>query len=606
MAGIKQRTLGRDLSVTSGDVITGQDDASGDLPLEGGAAAAASNTTGGKAILRGGAGDGTGDGGGVEIYPGTKGATGSPGIVKVTNNNEADTVPILQLASESGGNAEDIRVFVGTQSPNTNVTGNPGDLYVTHNGASSTLSVNTGAADSNTTWTDLATGGGGGTLEEAVEDTGATNANQDQSFDWRIADAYDLTFSNNDGSNILLDIDPGGAGGSDAITIGGTESGDTVIVRGPSTGATPPKATHTGADTIPVFMFETTGTNGEDIRVFVGTQDPDGTISGNPGDLYVTHNGANSTLSVNIGASDANTTWADLQAGVLTGLSTLAQVDVNQSTGSIAATGGTASLDITSFINEGVIYELSLTRTAGTGGDDIDVEIFSKDTKLTGDRLYFAEAADASTAYIDSSGIFYEDEDTSAELHIKVTNNSAAAATFTVRARAQGESPVGQVKQLDSWTMDEAALPASNPAGSGTRNDHRILAFDQTTSENAIFEGVMSEDYDNTSDLKLDLIWTGASAGSGTDVVEWEVAWRRMNDNTYALTDATYHTTYDTGSVTVPTTDGQVKRTTITFTNTEANGVQTGEAYRYRVTRDTGIANNFAGDAQLIRIQLHT
>jgi hypothetical protein len=66
-------------------------------------------------------------------------------------------VPILQLTSQ-GTNAEDVRLFVGTRTPNGLVSGNPGDLYVRHNGTSSSLSLNTGAADSNTTWLDLGTG----------------------------------------------------------------------------------------------------------------------------------------------------------------------------------------------------------------------------------------------------------------------------------------------------------------------------------------------------------------------------------------------------------------------------------------------------------------
>jgi hypothetical protein len=147
MARTPQRTLNQDLIVTSGDAITGDDStgsAGGTLELEGGDAAPAS-----------GAG-----GGGVLIHPGVPDGAGAKGIVNVRNNaGDNDTTPILQLTSQ-GTNAEDIRIFVGTQDPSGTVSANPGDVYVRHNGTTSTVKVNTGAADANTTWTDLAGGSG--------------------------------------------------------------------------------------------------------------------------------------------------------------------------------------------------------------------------------------------------------------------------------------------------------------------------------------------------------------------------------------------------------------------------------------------------------------
>lgn len=119
------------------------------------------------------------------------------------------------------------------------------------------------------------------------------------------------------------------------------------------------------------------------------------------------------------------------------GTATLIQTDQTLTTGSLSASGGTVDLNLTDFIDEGLIFDLQVTRTAGTGGDDIDVEIYTEDTFTN--RIYFAEAADASTLFRDSSGIFYEDLDTTRELHIRITNQGAAAATFDVRARAQGE-----------------------------------------------------------------------------------------------------------------------------------------------------------------------
>lgn len=145
MARTPQRTLNQDLIVTSGDAITGDDatgGAGGDLVLEGGDAASGSNA----------------DAGDVLVRPGLPDGTGVRGVVNITNNGGADTVPVLQLTSQ-GANGEDIRLLVGTQDPSSTVSANPGDVYIRHSGSSSTVKVNTGAADGNTTWTDLAGGG---------------------------------------------------------------------------------------------------------------------------------------------------------------------------------------------------------------------------------------------------------------------------------------------------------------------------------------------------------------------------------------------------------------------------------------------------------------
>jgi hypothetical protein len=62
------------------------------------------------------------------------------------------------------------------------------------------------------------------------------------------------------------------------------------------------------------------------------------------------------------------------------GTATLIQTDQTLTTGSLSASGGTVDLNLTDFIDEGLIFDLQVTRTAGTGGDDIDVEIYTEDT----------------------------------------------------------------------------------------------------------------------------------------------------------------------------------------------------------------------------------
>ncbi len=70
--------------------------------------------------------------------------------------------------------------------------------------------------------------------------------------------------------------------------------------------------TDTNADTVAPFSLETTGGNGAKIFHFVGTQNPNGTVTGDPGDHYERKSGTSSTLFINTGAAAANTTWTAL------------------------------------------------------------------------------------------------------------------------------------------------------------------------------------------------------------------------------------------------------------------------------------------------------
>lgn len=67
-------------------------------------------------------------------------------------------------------------------------------------------------------------------------------------------------------------------------------------------------------DTVAQFSVETQGANGAKIFQFTGTRDPNGLVTGNPGDLYFRKSGANSAIYVNTGAAPANTVWTALAA----------------------------------------------------------------------------------------------------------------------------------------------------------------------------------------------------------------------------------------------------------------------------------------------------
>ncbi|MEE9219997.1 MAG: hypothetical protein V3U34_00470 [candidate division NC10 bacterium] len=119
--------------------------------------------------------------------------------------------------------------------------------------------------------------------------------------------------------NILVgqNVEPSSATVDDELNIGDTIFGDLANAKvriggsGAVAGNGALQVESTNADTAESVRINQSGTNGAQTNVFVGTQDPSGTITADPGSLYVRVSGVNSSLSVNTGAA-AGTTWATL------------------------------------------------------------------------------------------------------------------------------------------------------------------------------------------------------------------------------------------------------------------------------------------------------
>lgn len=149
------------------------------------------------------------------------------------------------------------------------------------------------------------------------------------------------------------------------------------------------------------------------------------------------------------------------------------------------------------------------------------------------------------------------------------------------------------------FNAGDAALPTSNPAQSTTRNDHRVLAFDDSTAESALLEGIMPEGYDGKP-LEVHIHWVAATATSG-DVV-WGGAWERDAAAGHDI-DGNSFASQKTETTAAPGTSGQIKITTIEFTQAEADAIVAGDAYRLMLQRVAGdAADTMAGDAQVLRV----
>jgi hypothetical protein len=67
-----------------------------------------------------------------------------------------------------------------------------------------------------------------------------------------------------------------------------------------------------GDNTSNMFVLNQGGTNSALIRLFAGSQDPVGNVTGDPGSIYFLQSGTSSTLFIHEGASSDNTSWVDV------------------------------------------------------------------------------------------------------------------------------------------------------------------------------------------------------------------------------------------------------------------------------------------------------
>lgn len=152
--------------------------------------------------------------------------------------------------------------------------------------------------------------------------------------------------------------------------------------------------------------------------------------------------------------------------------------------------------------------------------------------------------------------------------------------------------------QLNRLDANDALFPATNPAGGIGRNGHATLVFDDTTDENVIFEDTVSQDYLDAA-LTVDIDWVGRTATTG--VVGWRVFFERDQAGGQDI-DSDGFAAAQTGSNTTNASSGVVTRTSIIFTQAQADAIAKGDAFRLKLERDTSVGSNMVGDAQVLRV----
>lgn len=145
--------------------------------------------------------------------------------------------------------------------------------------------------------------------------------------------------------------------------------------------------------------------------------------------------------------------------------------------------------------------------------------------------------------------------------------------------------------------------PASNYANLDLRNNIPVLEFDDTTDEEAVFGGVLPENYDGGG-LTITLVWMAATATSGNAV--WQAAIERHQDDTDDLDSDTFAAFNGSGAVAAPSATGEPGYDDITFTDgADMDSLAAGESFRLKIRRDaddTSATDSISGDLQLMRV----
>ena len=172
---------------------------------------------------------------------------------------------------------------------------------------------------------------------------------------------------------------------------------------------------------------------------------------------------------------------------------------------------------------------------------------------------------------------------------------------FNMEAQAGGG---GSVSHLETFRPQQNEPPTSAFATLDLRNNIPVLDFDDSaTIEDAVFGGVMSNDYANGG-LTVIIQWSATSATTGN--VVWEAAIERWADDAFDI-DADGFATENTATCTTASASGEVDYCTITFTDgADMDSLTDGEGFRIKISRDGDDASDtMTGDAELLRVHLY-
>lgn len=146
----------------------------------------------------------------------------------------------------------------------------------------------------------------------------------------------------------------------------------------------------------------------------------------------------------------------------------------------------------------------------------------------------------------------------------------------------------------------KAEMPDFAYAQMNSRNMRPCVVFDTGTQETVFWTDVLPHDYGGGG-IIVDLYVAAATATTGN--IGWDLAFERINVAGLDVDSDSFATAKTIAPATVPATSGVLMLQTVTFSNSEIDGLLAGEMFRLRIRRD--VANDTAaGDAQIFMVHL--
>jgi hypothetical protein len=154
-------------------------------------------------------------------------------------------------------------------------------------------------------------------------------------------------------------------------------------------------------------------------------------------------------------------------------------------------------------------------------------------------------------------------------------------------------------KTYATFTATDNQPTASAFARLDTRNSIAVLDFTDTSTESAVFVGILPEAASPGSVLIVSLRWMATTATSGD--VRWSVAWEKSNTDLDS-------DSFDTATAANATTNGTSGIVTVTnITCTSIDSLAAGDLFRLRVQRIGGDNDDtMTGDAELVAVEIRS
>ncbi len=145
--------------------------------------------------------------------------------------------------------------------------------------------------------------------------------------------------------------------------------------------------------------------------------------------------------------------------------------------------------------------------------------------------------------------------------------------------------------------------PGSNYATFATLNSQPIISFATAVLSYAIFPGVLPRNYSGGG-ITVNLYWDGDAVPASHSVV-WRADWERDQSGTTDMSADDFDTADAQTATTACNNQYILNTTTLTFTNSQIDGLLIGERFRLRIQRvGTSGSDTFGGNAQLFAVEV--